>query len=240
MATAEERRVFSEDILKPVGQSAQAGQRMAPNNLTGFLAMKGRRYKTGGLMVVGRAVNGWMNEAQPESLADRAFRSQFSRQVLEQANCQPMQWVIDCTRLTAFWSVIQKVMVGLDLVDEGDEDWPLHLVWSNLYKLSPAEGGNPGGRLQNALLCGCKKLLNLELRTYRPSKVLFLTGEDWAQPFMEEFQDAPGAQEYVQRNGILQVDDLNTQLVVAVHPQGRPQCRWVTEVIRCFNRGNHQ
>lgn len=95
MAMEAERQLFADSILGPVGQAAQFDQRMARSKLTGFLAMKGGLYKTGGLMVVGRAVNGWGDGVQPTFLAGCAFRTKFSRQVMSDANDRPMEWVSD-------------------------------------------------------------------------------------------------------------------------------------------------
>ena len=70
------------------------------------------------------------------------------------------------------------------IAEHSSNDWSSHLVWSNLYKLSPRDGGNPSGRLQNIQLDGCRALFNLEVETYRPGRLLLLTGWDWAEPFL--------------------------------------------------------
>lgn len=104
------------------------------------------------------------------------------------------------------------------------------------YKLSPAEGGNPQGVLIKLQLFGCKELFEVEVKSYRPGRLLFLTGEDWSSPFVDARQEKMGAlgcdhREYVQRDKTLRVGDFDTHLVVAVHPQGKKERPWIEEVV---------
>ena len=116
-------------------------------------------------------------------------------------------------------------------------DWPSHLVWSNLYKLSPASRGNPGDRVADIQLNGCRDLLELERKTYRPARLLFLTGQDWARPFLDKMvatDEMDGQFEYVQRAGSLS-GDCQARFVVARHPQGKPQEALTKEVLQAFH-----
>lgn len=47
------------------------------------------------------------------------------------------------TKRSAFWRAVRGVVEGLGISDVEHDTWSSHLVWSNLYKLSPADGGNP-------------------------------------------------------------------------------------------------
>lgn len=98
------------------------------------------------------------------------------------------------TKRSAFWRCIRGVVQGLGVADVEDAGWSSHLVWSNLYKVSPAGGGNPKGVLRKVQFRGCAELLNSELRTYRPSRVLFATGFDWAEPFLKEAELREGVE----------------------------------------------
>ena len=65
MASTEEEKIFAEEILTLVGNN----HHLLPNKkLTGFMSLEGSKYSLGReLMVVGRAVNGWMKDnLQPE------------------------------------------------------------------------------------------------------------------------------------------------------------------------------
>ena len=205
--------------------------------------MEGHKYSAGGLMVVGRAVNGWTHDVSPEGLSDNSVRYKFKSAIHASANC-PMTWVTnqwgatDCynTRKSAFWRVIREVTVRLGISEESSNDWSSHLVWSNLYKLSPHEGGNPSGALLNAQFDGCKTLFELEIETYRPGRLLLLTGWDWAEPFLGNLcrVDQPG-RKYVERTGrCLFGDGQQSRIVVSCHPQGKFEKRWVKEALDCL------
>lgn len=240
MAKDPERELFASRVLSAVGQQAA---RLGSTEITGFLAMTGHAFDRG-LMVIGRAVNGWTEGVTPDQLRAPAEAERYARLVQESVSGNgmcPMRWVTERwgagkdynTKRSAFWRCIRCVVQGLGLADVKDKGWPSRLVWSNLYKVSPAGGGNPAKVLCEIQLDGCAELLKLEFRTYRPSRVLFLTGLDWSAPFLEaaELQESVGFQ-YVERVG----DALGARCVIAVHPQGKPETAWAREVVRAFDR----
>ena len=241
MATTLEADLFAERILEPVGREASDGMQLP--HLTGFLAMEGNKYSAGGLMVVGRAVNGWTHDVSPAGLTDNSVLNRFKSAIYTSVNC-PMTWVTnqwgatDCynSRKSAFWRVIREVTLQLCIAEHSGNDWSSHLVWSNLYKLSPRDGGNPSGTLQNIQLDGCRALFDLEIETYRPGRLLLLTGWDWAEPFLAKLRrvDQPGG-EFVERTGQwLFCDGRQSRVVVSCHPQGKSEKRWVREVLHCL------
>ena len=245
VATDHEREVFSSMVLSAIGQHAA---RLAPVDITGFLAMAGHAYDRS-LMVVGRAVNGWTEAISLNLLGTPAEAERYAMVVQESVNGNgdcPMRWVTARwgarkgynTRRSAFWRCIRDVVQRLCIADVGRTDWPSHLVWSNLYKVSPASGGNPNNALCNIQLPGCVELFNLELRTYRPRRILFLTGADWAAPFLPAgiLQESAGLRHVKQFGLISAGEGHDVRYVVAVHPQGKPESEWVHEVVTAFNR----
>ena len=244
MATAKEAKLFEEEVLAGVGNAV--GRLRA--KLTGFLAMQGNYYNDD-LMVVGRAVNGFRCGAFPRQLTGQTFRKRFAKNVLDSVNGHqgqcPMSWVTqkNITARSAFWRVIRQVTDHLRVRNRHQEDWPSYLVWSNLYKLSPWTGGNPVGRLRRIQSAGCRNLLQLEIRLYRPRRLLLLTGEGWAAPFLEAL--GPNNAEidgyrYVERAGSLAVsDERQAYFVVIPHPQGRPEEPLAVEVLQAFQRLEH-
>lgn len=244
MATDPEREVFASKILRPVGQNAA---RLSASEITGFLAMAGHAWD-GGLMVVGRAVNGWFYGIRPDRLAASVEVSRYAKLVQEESagngKC-PMRWVTTGwgatkdynTRRSAFWRCIRDVVQRLNIADVDSEDWASHLVWSNLYKISPAEGGNPKVLLRDVQFRGCSELFNLELRTYQPSRVLFLTGVDWAGPFLQAADLQEPGLSYVKQCGRIAVGDAReARCVIADHPQSKPGHEWVDDVVAAFDR----
>ena len=113
--------------------------------------------------------------------------------------------------------------------DEGD-GWAGRLVWTNLYKVSPAAGWNPGADLQRAQRTAAVELLRRELDEFAPSRVLALTGA-WIDPFLDELGAALDHREgLVERIG----DRDGTAWVVAKHPMRKPEDRFVAQVSGAF------
>jgi hypothetical protein len=235
-------QIFSDVILSSITE-------IANNSVTGFLPMVGHQY-CGQLMVVGRAVNGWTKGIAPNELHDHARRQDYAHQVYQSvtenmgAEC-PMSWVTGCwgatenynTRRSAFWRVIRAIVGQLNISDTDDNTWPSHLIWSNLYKIAPAGGGNPGTGLRRAQFTGCKELLRWELENYRPYRILFLTGRAWADPFLTQMRDDRGRRDhsFVERVGCLPRGPHHAAAcVVANHPQGKNETNWVNEVVAAF------
>ena len=240
--------LFAKRILAPIGAVAETLSRHKCRQLSGFLAAQGGQYR-GCLMVVGRAPNGWEVSAYLEKFATCAGREEFTQQVQKSVDGpDPMAWVqkqwgaTDCynTQRSAFWRVIRRVTQCLCSTGGNGEDWPSHLVWSNLYKVSPAAGGNPGNGLRKIQFPGCKELFQLELETYRPKRLLLLTGwDDWAERFLDQLApDDVAGMAYVERVGTIVLgQEHQIRVVVAYHPQGRPEETWSGEVLEAFGLG---
>ena len=252
MATKEQKELLRDRVLSSVGKAAGQGNILG-DKLTGFLAQEGCRYKRdGGLMVVGRSVNGWTDCEDPVTFADCGFREQYAHSLWQKSFPQhgktcPMAWVQKQwgapapedynPKRSAFWRVIKQVTEELKICNAGDDKWASHLVWSNLYKVSPAAGRNPGERLQEVQRDGCNLLFEREIQDYSPKFLLLLTGENyWAQPFLKNFDVDHGTRgQYVCCTA--QPSDprcSSTLTVVAVHPQCKPEQKWVNEVKDAF------
>lgn len=243
MSTAELTQLLSDKILAPIGQ---AHGQLPEQPLVGFMSMVGQAY-SGSLMVVGRAVNGWgAEEKLPVELhssdAARAYAEAVLASVSDPANC-PMSWVTAqwgvprpeySTKRSAFWRSIYSVLKGLGTVTPDDEGWSSHLVWSNLYKVAPASGGNPNNFLCDLQLPGCIELLRAELAAYQPRRVLFLTGLNWAKPFAQAL-GFPLSQNpsfsYVEAFGEFPFNGHSVRYAIASHPQGKPENTWTSEVL---------
>lgn len=235
--------IFADEILSSVAY-------LDPDLITGFLPMVGQKY-SGELMVVGRAVNGWTHA--PQQLVELEARMTYANAVYKSVTenmpgeC-PMSWVTACwsngedynTRKSAFWRVIRSVVCELSITDvvNDSQPWSSNLVWSNLYKIAPIDGGNPGGTLRRAQLNGCVKLLKMEVEKYQPRRLLFLTGYSWVEPFLSAIWHKNlrvVGHSFVEGFGEIQCGENATKVVIASHPQGKNEKSWVSEVISCFN-----
>ena len=151
-------------------------------------AIKGEEYKEGGLMFVGRAINGWCPLSESirveEGIEDRIKRCE---------KCT-LDWVVgkntwshciesNCPYAKAqgdpidgrgknspFWQMVKFICK-----EEGiTEDWYKKIVWTNLYKASYENGGNPSGFYGEQIEI-CNKILIEEIEIYSPQKIYFIT-----------------------------------------------------------------
>lgn len=207
--------------------------------LTLFAPCIGSKYD-GKLMVIGRAVNGWIEEFDLTEAGTEARRDAIIELVTANpdgdAPC-PMGWVVDRwgvnekgrynTKRSAFWRVIKQVAAGIGL--DGD-DWSSYLAWSNLYKVSPFEGGNPSERLCRAQRPARIELLRWELETYKPKRVLVLTRWNWFGEMAEGIGfNAETVTEGALVEAVGRIGD--AQVVVAKHPQGKPEGEMVAGIL---------
>jgi hypothetical protein len=123
------------------------------------------------------------------------------------------------------------VLAAVDPASRDDPLWSSRLAWSNLAKLAPAEGGNPGGPLLEVQRELGPGLIDREVHELRPRRVLVLTGRSWFEPF------ARGTGLEVEwRDGLVQgvVRERARTWVIAGHPQGKPR-PILDEVIAAFD-----
>lgn len=189
------------------------------------------------IMVVGRSVNGWVEDWTARQLQDPNARSiavATLRRDAEADGRDRMAWVTDLwgstagynTKRSAFWRAIRG------MVDPGlaINNWPSRIAWTNLYKVSPAAGWNPGADLQRAQRSRATELLRIELAAFAPMRVVAFTG-GWIEPFLEGL-----AITLEGRSGL--VEGLGTDgrrpWVVAKHPMGKPGAQLVAEVRAAF------
>lgn len=259
MATKQQAEIFRDKVLPKVGEAASNGKRLGDKkgNVTGFLAQQGCLYsRDSGLMVVGQAPRGWEDTIDPVDFNTPERCAEHADELLQQSYPQgedcPMTWVTDRwgangrdnTRLSPFWRVVRRVTEGLAIC-LGDEDWSSHLIWSNLYKVAPADGRkNPNNPLCDAQFEGCKELLQCERQDYCPRHLLFLTENPnpenkhyWARPFLDDLElcDWP-EKRCVRFTRRLSIPDCprETLIVGAVHPRGQNEDEWVKEVLGAF------
>jgi len=110
--------------------------------------------------------------------------------------------------------------------------WPSTLAWTNLMRVSPQRGGNPPDWSYYAQLPHAAALLMREILILKPSVAVFLTGGNWFDPFAKiESRLGLGRGlkcKHVCRSG--QLD--STRLIVAQHPQSRPEKEMMTEIAK--------
>jgi hypothetical protein len=223
-----------------------------------FSAIQGELWN-GDLMLIGRAVNDWGSHEDVGVLRKddgiKALVEDARAEAWGQDGSCPLQLVIKHWSTpeptsgyrfvrSAFWRTGKTVIEGLQGSNFDPDRWVSHLTWSNLYKvaLSASDGrkaGNPGAPLQRAQRDACIKLLRQELQQFKPKRVLFLTGQDWADPFLQEPEVdnwSSSKTELVQSFGKLKVGDRMVDFVVAKHPQGKPETKLACQVLKSFEK----
>jgi len=220
-----------EELLAEVATTTEPSVPLVP-----FWPLCGASY-AGDLLVVGRSVNGWVADRTAGQLRTQEGRRKvlgWLRRDAEPAHGDRMAWVIDLwgatagynTRRSAFWRVLADLTSGL-----GDRQWPGRLVWTNLYKVAPAAGWNPGSDLQRAQRARAAELLRIELDAFRPRRVLALTG-DWISPFSLALD-----LDLTTRAGLVvgTAERSGVPWVVAKHPMGKPHEPFVNAVRSAFD-----
>ena len=209
-----------------------------------FCAQWGEAYKEGGIMFVGRAVNDW--KAQGDRDTEGLFTLGSPNQIFM---CDDQVKWVETERYdkkSAFWRVVKSVSQQITNDKEG---WYKHIVWSNLYKLSPTGGGNPGNPLREAQYKTCLDILKVELEVFKPKFVVFLNGLVWYASFIcdlsgydeygtpnlnsvdEKFLNDSSYKAYVHKIG-------ETYFICSEHPQGKPEKEHadvIVEMIKKFS-----
>lgn len=192
-------------MIKCIDQSKIRTRNEKNKRLTMQFYSKGSDFERHGkkLMIVGRAVNGWDKECEwnqgyyanssPIDLVSKAYEKSLINQ---------LEWVGESwspknkfddngkrnynTAKSPFWQLTKHILKNITPEKEWDENnWALRTIWSNLYKVAPAIGGNPNNTLCKLQLEFCKNILNYEINLNKPKYILFITGENWFNDFKD-------------------------------------------------------
>ena len=230
-----------DDIYERLVGNVAAARIQSTAEVTPFWPIAGWKYD-GSLMVIGRSVNGWIENWAIDQLQDPGERRRLIDQTRDDAEptdrCR-MLWVTDLggrtghrynTNRSAFWRVLRSL--STDVLGADAADWPSSLAWTNLYKLAPAGGWNPAADLQVAQREAAIALLRMEIETLRPRRILALTGGNWFWPFREAVAD-----ELQWREGLVVgvAGRGSSAVVVARHPMKKPHDAFVREVRGAFS-----
>jgi len=222
-------------------------------------------------MFYGRALNGWVVDFKGQDVVATESRRLIANAVIAASSgplpvckrdsqmrddpscdCDTMHWVhhlrawgasrISCTaKGSPYWRVVGRIVrnrAGLS----PSSMWAPRVAWSNLYKVAPAEGGNPNSALKAAQFEACLQLIQSELAFHKPRAIVFLTespGEElWFQPFRERlawtgFKDE--GKRLVKATGTFRVADAEYFAVIAEHPQGRPEAGMAARITEILN-----
>lgn len=234
-------------------------------NSAHFVAMQGERYTQNKkrFMLIGRAPNGWSafqdihGEVDFGERAQKEFAStdRFTYRK-DSATGEDCGWIEDksgalyskhcegyCLSKKPFWSYAKAIWERISEAAPDDGVWMENIVWSNLYKVSPKNEGNPDADMMKKQLDACKAILIKELETYQPTHIVIMTGYDWFEPFESVFQNPQkGKQKNIlrgkNRNHVFvegRAEYKGAKVVIACRPEYRNKDGYVEQVVTCFD-----
>jgi len=142
-------------------------------------------------------------------------------------------------RRSSYWNGTRDVIMRLEGHSEAtNSNWASMLAWSNIYKISPAETGNPDDKLRTTQIPICKAILQKEIELLHPKNILFITG-DWGKNILHSAGIWP---DYKSKNIVLFAkkvtfhwkERLTANVVVAIRPERQKREKWVNDIISSF------
>lgn len=208
--------------------------------LTAFYHFKGKKYN-GELLVVGRAVNGWQTSYTINKLHRNGVIERILKDIIQPKKECLSDWVQECwenrngynTKGSAFWRTTKGITSKLNISTQ--EDWASSIVWSNLYKIAPFEGGNPSDSLRERTRKDCIHILKAEIEILNPKRIVFLTGANWFDDFAEglEFNEDRSKRHPIEKSGMI---FNGAQIAILPHPQGKKEEPLINSVAKHFQR----
>lgn len=191
------------------------------------------------LLVVGRATNGeWSTPLTRRELGDVAAvprrLADAARDASEPDIDEPLEaWLekknAKVARRSAFWRVTRGVAEHLGIPKP---HWASQIAWTNIAKLAPHSGWNPGERLWQAQRESVFDLFKQELAELRPKRVLVLAGWDW----FENLSKHVGATLIRARAPLHRAGTIgDATVVVSPHPMRKPERPIIEGAVRVFS-----
>ncbi len=189
------------------------------------------------LIVVGRATNSWGNDFDKHTRADY---DDLINNYLPRLSSETLDWLKGDTNgwkesSSAFWRVARKLARAMANNSDDSVDY---IGYSNLYKVS-GDGRNPSGPLMDVEFDECVAILKGEIEILEPANVVFLTGLEWAVPFLDRLgimdQSKTSTFSYVKFGARTN----NRNYVVCTHPQGKPELSQYEEILETLNYLNN-
>lgn len=237
---------FSEHLLLQLAYNKQLNKQP---KLTACPALKGKKYNNE-LMIIGRAVNGWQVTGWDEGISIRdlqKYHAEFTKSAFleseDERKC-PLAWISEQwgyndgetynTKKSSFWRVTHSLVEYLNIANSDIDNWASYILWSNLCKVAPLNGGNPSDTLYYAQESACIELLKIELVMYQPKLIVFITDIDWASPFVKAISND---YETVKNSTVKVIGKSQSKLgasrfIVATRPEGKNEYNWVSEVLK--------
>lgn len=216
------------------------------SDLVAFHPMQGPG-KNVDTMYIGRALNGWhwnfrVDELIPDS--DIILNKILSDKHEADAYEDRLEWVEKYwknstlgynTAKSQFWQVIRQVCLERS---GPDDQWWGNIVWTNFFKVAPANR-NPTGKMINVLGTPSHELLLAEINHYQPSNIVCLSGMNYAAHLLAsaatttKIPTENSTLEYV--GDVTWESEKTVRFIIAPHPQSRSSSRIAREISPLLN-----
>ena len=237
---------FKECLLPLYAHMIQIVQDSGHNYDTAKFCMQwGKNYpasKNEGILFYGRANNGWVSSSKD---VKDLFTEESEDCIFTLAN--QMSWMeedfIENDNGGYRPSSSAFIRTMRNVAGEYYDEWSSHVAWSNLYKIAPADGGNPSESLCYTELDDCVKIMQAEISFLSPRAVVMLTGYYWAKDFL------------VPMNGGQEPDCIDEEawgdywawayriggrlIIVSEHPQGKPEATHAEAIVNLIERNSN-
>lgn len=176
----EENRTDKEKIFNKI----KAGELTFAHYKEGKEFCKGK-YK---LMYIGRALNGWGKISG--NTAEEVYENAHS--IVANAENKSEKCIRNFggyINRSAFWQLCKLILKKSGectdeefIIANNERDkifWDDRIVWSNLYKIAPVNGGNPNYGVIKATVEDCIEILKKEIEIVEPKHIVMVTDEWW-------------------------------------------------------------
>lgn len=210
------------------------------SSLTTFCARWERDFpqeKGKGILFVGRVLNGGKANANLDInvLYDENIKGgiEWTEKNMSQSKNQKKYNVNN----SAFWRIIKGITQNAYHIQN---NWSSQIAWTNLYKISPFEGGNPTREQEKIQLPYCKAILKAEIEILQPQFVIFLTSGKEKEFIWDNFgktghsiESKSWGKKGQYTTKLYKVNDM--YFITSYHPQGKPDkehIKIISEIIK--------
>ena len=130
-------------------------------------------------------LNHWHNQETSPAWGEntKRFHDRALTKPVSESECIALEWIhsyyhddksnnLTRTSESPFWryaGAVSQMVLGIQ-----DYSWSKHVAWTNLYKIAPANEGNPTDALCDRQLLACQQILRTELSLLKPTHILVI------------------------------------------------------------------
>ncbi len=227
-------------LIEPISAKLLSGE------LTCLPAIAGKDYGSQDgfrLMYVGRCANGWndFESSNAQEFIEKAFVTAEEFDMSDIAVQKEGKYNF---MKSAFWKLCRELCAEY-YAETNIENWSDNILWSNLWKIAPADGGNITGADARLIVEQSVALLKKEIEIFKPTHIVFVTG-GWIKPgesktvsFMDigDFSVDVNSKELILGTGKIKLDDTVIKAVVTQRPENHSNefiNEQAKEILKCL------